>query len=664
MTTILGISAFYHDAAAAIIVDGVVVAAAQEERFTRKKHDASFPIHAIEFCLNQAQLEIEDLDHVAFYEKPFLKFGRILETYLAFAPSGFQSFRTSMPIWLKSKLYLSRIILSGLQHRYRKRIIFPEHHQSHAASAFYPSPFDESAILTVDGVGEWATTTLGWGQGRRMQLVQELRFPDSLGLLYSAFTYFCGFRINGGEGKLMGLAPLGEPVYADQILAHLIDVKEDGSFRMNQEFFDYAAGSEMTSARFSTLFGGPPRRAESPIAQREKNLAASIQAITELVLLRMANHLHRQSGKNNLCIAGGVGLNCVANGRLLREGPFENVWVQPAAGDSGGAIGSALFVWHQLLGNDRSAAPMPTPYLGPAITPNEVESKLTAMNAVFNSIGDEASLVEQVTQQLATQKVVGWFQGRAEFGPRALGNRSILADPRDPGMQDKLNRKIKFRESFRPFAPVVLAERCGDYFELDPPSPYMLFASKRRGRVPGTPPISAIPAVTHVDQSARVQTVSETDNPKLYRLIRRFEQSEGCPVLVNTSFNVRGEPIVNNVEDAFQCFMNSDMDAVVIEHCLLLKSEQRNTATTITRNAEDISPWKKVARVWMTLTFPIRWSVANATLALIFLLIVSPIAFVWRRINQDSFHPIDRNTDSYWQPRESNADPLSYFKQY
>ncbi len=662
MTTILGISAFYHDAAAAIVVDGVVIAAAQEERFSRIKHDASFPIRAIEYCLAEAGLKIEDLDHVAFFEKPFLKFGRLLETYLAFAPQGLSSFRTSMPIWLKSKLYLSRLIQKGLDHRFRKRIIFPEHHESHAASAFFTSPFDESAILTVDGVGEWATTTLGTGRGNQIHLSSEISFPDSLGLLYSAFTYFCGFRINGGEGKLMGLAPYGSPVFVDQILDQIIDLKDDGSFRLNQDYFDYSVGDTMTSRKFSELFGGPARIAESLITVREKNLAASVQVVTETVLLKIAAHLHRETGMKNLCYAGGVGLNCVANGRLLRESPFENVWVQPAAGDSGGAMGAALFVWHQLLNRKRVATAMPTPFLGPAFESAAVESSLRKSQAVFRRFENEDELLEECVQLLVRQKAIGWFQNRMEFGPRALGNRSILADPRDPEMQSKLNQKIKFRESFRPFAPVILAERCEEYFEADRPSPFMLFASQLRDQKDNS--VSPVPAVTHVDQSARVQTVTESENPKLYRLIKRFENSTGCPMLVNTSFNIRGEPVVCSLVEAYQCFMKSDMDAVAIGNCLLLKSEQPPLTDLAVKPIKQASWWPRIKRVWMTATFPIRWLASNATLTLIYFLIVTPIGFIWRRFERESFQAIDRDADSYWKPRDQATDPTSYFKQY
>ncbi len=658
MTAILGISAFYHDSAAALVVDGEVVAAAQEERFTRRKHDAGFPIQAIEFCLDHAGLAIEDLDHVAFYEKPFLKFERILETYLQYSPRGFRSFATAMPIWLKSKLYLSRLIARELGHRYRKRIVFVEHHESHAASAFFPSPFDEAAILTVDGVGEWATTTLGVGTANQIKSQQHLNFPDSLGLLYSAFTYFCGFRVNGGEGKLMGLAPSGEPEFVDMILEHLIDLKDDGSFRLNQSFFDYCVGATMTSLRFEKLFGGPRREPESEITQREKNLAASVQAVTETIMLKMAANLHSVTGMNNLCIAGGVGLNCVANGRLLRESPFENVWVQPAAGDSGGAIGAALFVWHQLLGKPRQARSSRTAYLGPTISTNEASVVFASHNAACREFETNAELFEVVATQIAAGKIVGWVQGRMEFGPRALGNRSILADPRAPTMQDQLNTKVKFRESFRPFAPVVLEERASDFFALDRPSPSMLFASTLQESAP------AIPAVTHLDGSARVQTVSESDNPMLYELLKRFELQTGCPVLVNTSFNVRGEPIVANAEDAYRCLMKTDLDLLVVGKVLLEKSAQPPLA-----DRDPIQPSislpEKLMAIWLTLTFPIRWMVSKLILAAIYYLIVTPIGWWVRKLKRDSFGPVNSESRSYWQSRdESNVNHSSYFKQY
>ncbi|MHB8898257.1 MAG: carbamoyltransferase family protein [Thermoguttaceae bacterium] len=592
MTSILGISAFYHDSAAALVVDGRIVAAAQEERFTRKKHDAGFPGHAVAYCLAEAGLAAEGLDYVAFYDKPLLKFERILETYLAFAPVGFRSFAAALPGWLHEKLHLPREIRKGLGGKYRRRCVFAEHHQSHGASAFFPSPFEEAAILTLDGVGEWATATWGQGRGNRVELTHELRFPHSLGLLYSAFTYFCGFRVNSGEYKLMGLAPFGEPKYADLIRRKLIDIKPDGSFRMDMSYFSYCQGLRMTSRKFDRLFGGPPRRAEAPITQREMDLAASVQQVTEEIMLRSAEHLHRRTGLANLCLAGGVALNCVGNGRILREGPFERIWIQPAAGDAGGALGAALFVWHQLLENPRVVSATDSQrgsLLGPASSTQEVCRFLDGQGAVYRRAESEEGLCRSVAELLASEKVVGWMQGRMEFGPRALGSRSILGDARSRSMQKVMNLKIKFRESFRPFAPVVLRERAGDYFDLPAgvESPYMLLvapvAESRRtddrdGVATGLERIdsvrSSIPAVTHVDYSARIQTVDAGRHGRLHALLRAFEARTGCPVLVNTSFNVRGEPIVCTPEDAYRCFMATDIDVLVVEDCILLKQEQ------------------------------------------------------------------------------------------
>ena len=592
MPSILGISAFYHDAAAALLVDGRIVAAAQEERFSRTKHDARFPAAAIEYCLAETGLSAGQLDYVGFYDKPLLKFERLLETYLAYAPRGFRSFVAAMPGWLHEKLHLPREIRKGLDGKYRRRCIFTEHHQSHAASAFFPSPFDEAAVLTLDGVGEWATASYGTGQGNRIQLSHELRFPHSLGLLYSAFTYFCGFRVNSGEYKLMGLAPFGEPVYADLIREKLVDIKPDGSFRMDMSYFSYCHGLRMTSRRFDRLFGGPPRRPETPLTQREMDLAASVQQVTEEIMLRSVEHLHRQTGMKNLCLAGGVALNCVGNGRVLRDGPFERVWIQPASGDAGGALGTALFIWHQLLGNERAASAddaQQGSLLGPAYSSAEVRSFLDAEGAVYRRFESESELCRQTSALLAAEKVVGWMQGRMEFGPRALGSRSILGDARSRTMQKVMNRKIKFRESFRPFAPVVLCERAREYFDLpdECESPYMLLvapvADEQRvgddgqGRT-GIGKLDAlrstIPAVTHVDHSARLQTVDPVRHTKLHRLLKAFEASTGCPVLVNTSFNVRGEPIVCTPEDAYRCFMATNMDALVMEDCVLLKVDQ------------------------------------------------------------------------------------------
>ncbi len=591
MTAILGISAFYHDSAAALVVDGRIVAAAQEERFTRIKHDKDFPRHALEYVLAEGGLTPRELDYVGFYEKPLLKFDRLLETYLAYAPSGFRSFYEALPVWLREKLYLPRQIRKGLGGGYRRGIVFPEHHESHAASAFFPSPFEEAAILTLDGVGEWTTTSFGVGHGNRIELRSELRFPHSLGLLYSAFTYFCGFRVNSGEYKLMGLAPYGEPRYADLIREHLIDIREDGSYRLNMAYFNYCQGLTMTSARFHRLFGGAPREPETPLTRREMDLAASIQKVTEEVMLRTCRHVHARTGLRRLCMAGGVALNCVGNGRILREGPFEDIWIQPAAGDAGGALGTALFIWHQLLDKPRRPCrpdQQAGSALGPVYANDEVETFLRSRGAVFRRIDDERTLLDTVARLIAEQNVVGWMHGRMEFGPRALGHRSILGDARSPEMQSVMNLKIKFRESFRPFAPVVLAEKAGDYFDMPrgKDSPYMLVvapvtADRRRPverDASGLEKLgvlrSDIPAVTHVDYSARVQTVDNQRHDRFYRLMKAFEARTGCPVMINTSFNVRGEPIVNTPADAYHCFMGTEMDVLVIEDFLLLKEEQ------------------------------------------------------------------------------------------
>ncbi len=591
MTAILGISAFYHDSAAALVIDGRIVAAAQEERFTRIKHDKDFPRHALEYVLAEGGVTPADLDYVGFYEKPLLKFDRLLETYLAYAPSGFRSFFEALPVWLREKLYLPRRIRKGLGGGYRRGIVFPEHHESHAASAFFPSPFEEAAILTLDGVGEWTTTSFGVGRGNRIALNSELRFPHSLGLLYSAFTYFCGFRVNSGEYKLMGLAPYGQPRYTDLIREHLIDIREDGSYRLNMAYFNYCQGLTMTSERFHRLFGGAPREPETPLTQREMDLAASIQKVTEEVMLHTCRHVHARTGIRRLCMAGGVALNCVGNGRILRDGPFEDIWIQPAAGDAGGALGTALFIWHQLLDKPRRPV-QPDQQAGSALGPDyankEVESFLRSQGAVYRRIDDEQTLLDTVARLIAEQNVVGWMHGRMEFGPRALGHRSILGDARSPEMQSVMNLKIKFRESFRPFAPVVLAEKAGDYFDMPrgKDSPYMLVvapvAAQRRRPVDrdasGLEKLgglrSDIPAVTHVDYSARVQTVDNQRHDRFYRLMRTFEERTGCPVMINTSFNVRGEPIVNTPADAYHCFMGTEMDVLVIEDFLLLKQEQ------------------------------------------------------------------------------------------
>jgi carbamoyltransferase len=597
VTAILGISAFYHDAAAALIVDGELVAAAQEERFTRIKHDPAFPSAAIEYCLAEAGLTRDQIDFVGFYDKPLLKFERILETYLAYAPAGFRSFLRAIPTWLRHKLHLSREIHRALHGEYRKRIVFAEHHESHAASAFYPSPFEQAAVLTLDGVGEWATASWGVGRGHQLELTHELRFPHSLGLLYSAFTAYCGFKVNSGEYKLMGLAPYGEPSYAAQIRRHILDLKPDGSFRLDMSYFNYCQGSTMFSPRFLALFGRPARTPEAPLEQFHMDMAASIQAVTEDIILAMCRHVHAQTKLDNLCLAGGVALNCVANGRILREGPFERLWIQPAAGDAGGALGVAQLIWHQLLGHARVPGRPDGQHaslLGPAYTSDDVAACLDAAGAVYTRYDDSAQMVAVAAELLAAEKVVGWMQGRMEFGPRALGSRSILGDPRSPRMQSIMNLKIKFRESFRPFAPSVLREHVGDYFDMRPDedSPYMLLVaaverSRRRELGPEQAQRSGfaklevvrseIPAVTHVDNSARVQTVDERHG-RYHELLRAFEQRTGCPLVINTSFNVRGEPIVCSPEHAYRGFMATDMDVLVIENYVLLKHEQPRQA--------------------------------------------------------------------------------------
>ena len=594
---ILGISAFYHDSAAALVEDGQVVAAAQEERFTRKKHDSDFPVKAIEYCLKAAGTGLDAVDFVAFYDKPFIKFERLLETYLAFAPRGFQSFSKAIPVWIKEKLFQKRLITQELREfapefDWETKLLFAEHHQSHAASAFYPSPFEEAVILTMDGVGEWATTSLGIGRGNKVEMQKEIHFPHSLGLLYSAFTYYTGFRVNSGEYKVMGLAPYGEPKYRDVILDNLIDLKEDGSFRLDLSYFDYCTGLRMTNEKFDTLFGGAPRLPEELLTQREMDLAASIQAVTEEVVLRLTRSAARETGAENLCMAGGVALNCVANGKVLPDGAFKNVWVQPAAGDAGGALGAALTAAHLLQGQTRSASgpldAMRGSYLGPAFDQGEIEARLTAVGARYTA-RDDGDLVATVANALAEGQAVGWFQGRMEFGPRALGNRSILGDPRSPTMQKTLNLKVKYRESFRPFAPSILAEDVGAWFELDRESPYMLqvanVRSDRRREMSDAEkalfgidklnvPRSDIPAVTHVDYSARIQTVHAETNPRYHALLSAFKERTGCPVLVNTSFNVRGEPIVCTPEDAFHCFMGTELDMLAVGNCVLRKEDQ------------------------------------------------------------------------------------------
>lgn len=601
MTAILGISAFYHDSAAALIVDGQVIAAAQEERFTRERHDASFPAHAIEYCLTEAGMTPSQLDYVGYYEKPLRKFGRLLETFVAAAPFGFQSFLTAIPVWLNQKLFLDREIRLGLSGQYQKRLVYCEHHESHAASAFFPSPFEESAILTIDGVGEWATSSYGIGRGNRLELLGELRFPHSLGLLYSAFTWFCGFRVNSGEYKLMGLAPYGEPRYVETIRTKLLDLKDDGSFRLDLTYFNYHRGLTMTSGKFHRLFGGPPRQPESPLTQRELDLAASIQLVTEEILLRMARHVHAVTGCRQLCLAGGVALNCVANGRLAREGPFDQIWIQPAAGDAGGALGVALMIWHQLLNQPRiprQPDAQSGSLLGPQYDDVTIRKMLDQAGANYHFIEDENALCHSVAKLLAEEKVVGWFAGRMEFGPRALGARSILGDARSPRLQSVMNQKIKFRESFRPFAPVVLEERATEFFdaELKDLGPYMLTVASVRpehriaptaelptqGIAAINTPRSTIPAVTHLDYSARVQTVNAQTHGRFHRLLAAFASLTGSPLLINTSFNVRGEPIVCTPEDAYRCFVNTNIDVLVMERCLLLRDEQPGIPQVVT----------------------------------------------------------------------------------
>ncbi|MEJ2515930.1 MAG: carbamoyltransferase [Gammaproteobacteria bacterium] len=599
MNRLLGLSAYYHDAAAALLEDGQIVAAVQEERFSRRKHDFRFPSRSIRWCLESRGLSLTDLDGVVFYDKPLLKFERLLETYLAFAPRGLKSFITAMPVWVKEKLLLKSTLrgelaeLAGCSKKSLPDLMFASHHESHAASAFFPSPFDDAAVLCLDGVGEWATGSAWTGEGSALTPVWQLDFPHSLGLLYSAFTYFCGFRVNSGEYKLMGLAPYGQPRYRDLILERLVDVKADGSLRLDLDYFDYCTGFRMTHRRFAELFGGAERKPESPITQREMDLAASIQAVTEEIVLAMARSLHERTGKSRLCMAGGVALNCVANGRLLREGPFEDIWIQPAAGDAGGAVGSALAAWHLGMGKPRGVRDaggddMRGAYLGPSWSLDEAKAALDAVGAAYEVLPDEA-LLPRVAALLARGKVVGWFTGPMEFGPRALGGRSILGDPRDADMQSRMNLKIKFREGFRPFAPAVLAERASDWFDLDAPSPYMLLvaqvAAAKRLAPDGEDAaltgldrlkarVSVIPAVTHVDGSARIQTVDGRWNPRYRALLEAFEAATGCPVLVNTSFNVRGEPIVCSPEDAWRCFMRTGMDYLVVDNCLLEKSRQ------------------------------------------------------------------------------------------
>lgn len=592
MNHILGISAFYHDSAAALVGEGTIVAAAQEERFTRIKHDFSFPKHAVDYCLREAGIGPEELDAVVFYDKPLMKFERILETYLAFAPWGLRSFMMALPLWVREKLFLPREIDKGLDNRYEGAIYFADHHESHAASAFLPSPFEEAAIITLDGVGEWTTTSWGVGKGNHIELRKEIHFPHSLGLLYSAFTYYTGFKVNSGEYKVMGLAPYGDPKYADLIREHLIDIREDGSFWLDQSYFNYCSGLTMTSKKFHDLFGGEPRKPESILTQREMDLATSVQVVIEDVVMRIAKHVYRETGQENLCLAGGVALNCVANGKVLRDGPFKRLWIQPAAGDAGGALGAALFVWHQLFGNSRTAKRPDSQqgsYLGPSFSTKEIRDYLDGVGANYAIYDDEDLLLEKLAEHLERGQVIGHFAGRMEFGPRALGARSIIGDPRNTTMQSTMNLKVKFRESFRPFAPSCLEERVGEYFEMDSSSPYMLLVapvreerrkamSEDQKRLFGIDRLnvqrSDIPAITHVDYSARVQTVNRDTAPRYYQLIRKFEERTGCAVIVNTSFNIRGEPIVCSPQDAYRCFMFCDMDVLVLENCLCLKEQQ------------------------------------------------------------------------------------------
>ena len=588
---ILGISAFYHDSAACLVCDGKIIAAAQEERFTRKKHDSSFPKNAIQYCLQAGGLEKDDLGYVAFYDKPFIKFERILETYLAYAPVGMRSFVKAIPLWVKKKLWVKELIRKELD--FEGTFLFPEHHESHAASAFFPSPFQEAAFLTIDGVGEWATASYGIGKDNTLRILADIHFPHSLGLLYSAFTYYTGFKVNSGEYKVMGLAPYGAPTYRDLILSELMDLKEDGSFRLNMKYFNYCAGLTMTNRKFEKLFGGPPRKPESRLTQRDMDLARSVQDVTEEVMLRMVRHIYRETGCKKLCLAGGVALNCVGNGRILREGPFDDIWIQPAAGDAGGALGAALLVWYQYLSNRRIAKGekdfQQGSYLGPQFGNDYIADYLTDNTIPFTRLQDEEIPVT-IADLIGNEKVVGWFQGRMEFGPRALGSRSIIGDARSPAMQELMNLKIKFRESFRPFAPSVMREKVSDYFEIMCESPYMLLVApvrkelcremseeenKRFGLDKLHVVRSTIPAVTHVDYSARVQTVSKDDNPRYYQMLKKFDEKSGCPVVINTSFNVRGEPIVCTPEDAYRCFMRTNMDYLIMGNFLLEKKDQK-----------------------------------------------------------------------------------------
>jgi len=607
VTSILGISAFYHDSAAALIIDGKIIAAAQEERFSRKKHDSSYPFHAIEYVLKEAKLKLNEVNYITFYEKPFLKFERLLETYVAFAPKGFKSFSMSMPIWLGEKLFQKKILYNELRNHDENfhdinKIYFSEHHFSHAASAYYPSPFNDATILTLDGVGEWATTTMAKGYGQELEILKEIHFPHSIGLLYSAFTYYTGFKVNSGEYKVMGLAPYGEPKFKNLILDKLIDLKEDGTFRLNMEFFDYATGLKMTNEKFSKLFGKPVRNSRKDLlTQFHMDIASSIQVITEEIVLRLARSIAKDNESKNLCMSGGVALNCVANGKILKEKIFENIWIQPAAGDAGGALGAALALWHKELKQERLTSlkdNMRGSYLGPSFNNDEILDKLTTLGADFEKLSEE-DLLKITAKELSKEKIIGWFQGRMEFGPRALGARSIIADPRSETMQKKLNLKVKFRESFRPFAPSVIREDLSEWFDLDCDSPYMLLVADVKNNIKkemteeekklfGIEKLnvkrSDIPAVTHVDYSARIQTVHENTNPRYYKLIKNFKNITKCPVLVNTSFNVRGEPIVCSIEDAYKCFMGTDLDILVCGDFILYKEKQNNQSSKNYKN--------------------------------------------------------------------------------
>lgn len=587
---ILGISAFYHDSAACLIRDGKIISAAQEERFTRNKHDFSFPKNAIWYCLDNSGIKGKDLDFVSFYDKPFLKFSRILETYLSYAPFGIQQFIKAIPLWIKQKLWIKEIIIKELS--FEGNIIFPEHHESHAASAFFSSPFQKAAFLTIDGVGEWATASYGLGKDNEIHILAELNFPHSLGLLYSAFTYYIGFKVNSGEYKMMGLAPYGEPKYKDLILSELMDLKDDGSFKLNMKYFNYCTGLTMTNSRFEKLFGGPPRKPESQFTQRYMDLACSVQKVTEEVMLRMALHVHKKTKCDNLCLAGGVALNCVSNGRILREGPFKSIWIQPAAGDAGGALGAALFTWYQYLENKRTVNGkndfQQGSYLGPKFENNYIVNYLKRNNISYIKLNEE-QILDKISDLIADQKVIGWFQGRMEFGPRALGNRSIIGDARSPEMQEKMNLKIKFRESFRPFAPAVLKEKVSNYFEIECESPYMLLVapvkkdirkeiSDKEEKIFGLNNLkiirSSVPAITHVDYSARIQTINKKNNPLFYKMIAKFDEKYGCPIIINTSFNIRGEPIVCTPHDAYLCFMHTNMDYLIMGNFLIEKKRQ------------------------------------------------------------------------------------------